>query len=124
MAPRKKPAAIGVKAPFPGFIEPALASAIEKVPSGDRWIHEIKFDGYRVQVHLTNTEVKVFTRRGRDWTRRFKKIADDAWHINALQFSGEVVVPAADGTATSRFFKTSSKAYRPRSSWSPSTSSI
>jgi ATP-dependent DNA ligase len=68
--------------------------------------------------------VKVFTRRGRDWTRRFKKIADDAWHINALQFSGEVVVPAADGTTTSRFFKTSSKAYRPRSSWSPSTSSI
>jgi bifunctional non-homologous end joining protein LigD len=49
---RKKPAAIGVKAPFPGFIEPALASSIEKVPSGARWIHEIKFDGYRVQIHL------------------------------------------------------------------------
>jgi bifunctional non-homologous end joining protein LigD len=41
---RKKQAAIGVKAPFPGFIEPALASSIEKVPSGARWIHEIKFD--------------------------------------------------------------------------------
>jgi hypothetical protein len=49
---REKPAAIGVKAPFPGFIEPALASPIEKVPSGSRWIHEIKFDGYRVQIHL------------------------------------------------------------------------
>ena len=49
---RRKPAAIGVKAPFPGFIEPALATSIEKVPSGGRWIHEIKFDGYRVQVHL------------------------------------------------------------------------
>ena len=42
---RKKPMAIGVKAPFPGFVEPALATSIEKVPSGDRWIHEIKFDG-------------------------------------------------------------------------------
>jgi len=42
---RQKPAAIGVKAPFPGFVEPALASSIEKVPSGARWIHEIKFDG-------------------------------------------------------------------------------
>jgi bifunctional non-homologous end joining protein LigD len=41
---RKKPAAIGVKAPYPGF-EPTLASSIEKVPGGDRWIHEIKFDG-------------------------------------------------------------------------------
>ena len=44
---RKKAAAIAVKAPFPGFVEPALATSVEKVPSGERWIHEIKFDGYR-----------------------------------------------------------------------------
>src|SRR5687768_1987347 len=61
---RRKPAGIGVKAPFPGFIEPALATSIEKVPSGERWIHEIKFDGYRVQVHLANETTKIFTRRG------------------------------------------------------------
>jgi bifunctional non-homologous end joining protein LigD len=97
---RKKPAAIGAKAPFPGFVEPALATTIEKVPNGDRWIHEIKFDGYRVQVHLANTEVKVYTRRGHDWTLRFKKIASDAWHIAASSaiIDGEIVVPAADGT--------------------------
>ena len=97
---RKKPAAIGVKAPFPGFIEPALASSIEKVPSGARWIHEIKFDGYRVQIHLANEAVKIFTRRGHDWTNRFKKIADDAWHIAAGSaiIDGEVVVPADNGT--------------------------
>jgi bifunctional non-homologous end joining protein LigD len=47
---RKKPAAIGVKAPYPGFIEPALASSIEQVPGGDRWLPEIKFDGYRVHL--------------------------------------------------------------------------
>ncbi|MEY9463902.1 bifunctional non-homologous end joining protein LigD [Bradyrhizobium ottawaense] len=95
-----KPAAIGVKAPFPGFVEPALASSIEKVPSGARWIHEIKLDGYRVQVHLANEAVKVFTRRGHDWTNRFKKVADDAWHIKAGSaiVDGEVVAPAADGT--------------------------
>jgi bifunctional non-homologous end joining protein LigD len=45
---RKKPAAIGVKAPYPAFIEPELATSVEKVPSGARWLHEIKFDGYRV----------------------------------------------------------------------------
>ena len=97
---RRKPPAIGVKAPFPGFIEPALATSIEKVPSGERWIHEIKFDGYRVQLHLANEAVKVFTRRGNDWTKRFKKIADDAWHISAGSaiIDGEIVVPAADGT--------------------------
>jgi bifunctional non-homologous end joining protein LigD len=97
---RKKPAAIGIKAPYPGFIEPALATSIDKVPSGERWIHEIKFDGYRVQVHLANNGVKVLTRRGNDWTNRFKKIADDAWHINAGSaiIDGEVVVPSANGT--------------------------
>jgi bifunctional non-homologous end joining protein LigD len=97
---RRKPAAMGVKAPLPGFIEPALASSIEKVPSGSRWIHEIKFDGYRVQIHLANEAVKIFTRRGHDWTHRFKKVAHDAWHIKAGSaiIDGEIVVPAADGT--------------------------
>ena len=60
---RRKPEAIGFKASLPGFVEPALASPIEKVPSGGRWIHEIKFDGYRVQVHLANEAAKIFTRR-------------------------------------------------------------
>jgi bifunctional non-homologous end joining protein LigD len=97
---RKKPPAIGTKARYPGFVEPALASLVEKVPSGERWLHEIKFDGYRVQVHLANSEVRVFTRRGHDWTNRFKKVAADAWHINAGSaiIDGEVVVPSADGT--------------------------
>ena len=97
---RKKPPAIGTKGRYPGFIEPALATSIEKVPGGDRWLHEIKFDGYRVQVHVVNEAVKVFTRRGHDWTKRFRKIADDAWHIAARSaiIDGEVVVPAADGS--------------------------
>ena len=97
---RKKPAATGVKAPLPGFIEPALATSIEKVPSGERWIHEIKFDGYRVQVHLANETAKIFTRRGLDWTHRFKKVAHDAWRIkaNSAVVDGEIVVPAADGS--------------------------
>jgi hypothetical protein len=70
------------------------------VPAGDRWVHEIKFDGYRVQVHLRDAAVKVFTRRGNDWTNRFSKIANEAWHINAGSaiIDGEVVVPSADGT--------------------------
>jgi bifunctional non-homologous end joining protein LigD len=97
---RKKPAAVGVKVPFPGFIEPALATTINKVPTGARWIHEIKFDGYRVQVHLRDAAAKIFTRRGHDWTHRFKKIAADAWHIGAGSaiIDGEVVVPAANGS--------------------------
>jgi bifunctional non-homologous end joining protein LigD len=70
------------------------------VPSGERWIHEIKFDGYRVQVHLANEAIRIFTRRGHDWTKRFRKVANDAWHIKASSaiIDAEIVVPAADGT--------------------------
>ena len=84
---------------MPGFIEPALATSIEKVPSGRRWIHEIKFDGYRVQVHLPNEAARIFARRGHDWTHRFKKVAHDAWRIKATSavVDGEIVVPATDG---------------------------
>ena len=82
------------------FIAPALATSISKVPSGGRWIHEVKFDGYRVQMHVVNEAIRIFTRRGNDWTDRFKKVAADAWSINAKSaiIDGEVVVPSADGT--------------------------
>jgi bifunctional non-homologous end joining protein LigD len=98
--PRSKPPAGGVKAIFPGFIVPALASSIERVRSGARWVHEIKFDGYRVQLHVANEGVRVFTRNGHDWTNRFKKIANEAFLISVASaiIDGEVVVPAPDGT--------------------------
>jgi bifunctional non-homologous end joining protein LigD len=61
----------------------------------------VKFDGYRIQVHIANDAVKILTRRGHDWTSRFKKIATDAWRINARSaiIDGEVVAPAADGVS-------------------------
>ena len=59
-------------------MEPALATSVDTVPNGQRWVHEIKFDGYRVQVHLKDAVVTVFTRRGNDWTNRFRKITADA----------------------------------------------
>ena len=99
---RRRPEAIGIKAPLPGFVEPALATSIEKVPSGSRWIHEIKFDGYRVQVHLANEAVRIFTRRGHDWTNRFKKVAHDAWRIkasSAVASSASRVSSPRSGTA-------------------------
>jgi bifunctional non-homologous end joining protein LigD len=93
--------AVGTKARFPGFFEPALATSISRPPRGAEWIYEIKFDGYRVQVHLHNCAVKVFTRRGNDWTNRFDKIAADAWRIAAgsATIDGEVVAPVDDGTS-------------------------
>jgi bifunctional non-homologous end joining protein LigD len=84
-----------------------------------RWVHEIKFDGYRVQVHLRDATVKVFTRRGNDWTHR-------AWHINAGSaiIDGEVVAPANDGTTDSSVLQNGLKGESTGSCWSPSTCSI
>lgn len=96
---RRKRSVIGVKAPFPGFIEPVLAEQVDRVPRGDRWIHEIKFDGYRGQLHIANYDVRIYTRRGLDWTKRFRKIAHDADLIKATSaiIDGEIVVPGEGG---------------------------
>lgn len=96
---RRKRTEIGTKAPFPGFIEPLLAEQVGRVPRGDRWLHEIKYDGYRAQLHIVGEEIKVFTRRGHDWTGRFRKIAEDAVPIRASSaiIDGEIVVPGEGG---------------------------
>src|SRR5207237_9451236 len=57
---------------------------------GTRWIHEIKFDGYGGQVHITDGAVTIFRRRGNDWTKRFGKIAADAFEVNADRRSSMV----------------------------------
>jgi bifunctional non-homologous end joining protein LigD len=72
---------------MPGFIKPQLATLKAKAPSGTNWIHEIKYDGYRVQIH---TGKKAFTRNGLNWTKRFSAIVD-ALPGEAI-IDGEVVV--------------------------------
>jgi bifunctional non-homologous end joining protein LigD len=78
---------------MPGFISPQLATLKLKAPSGDKWIHEIKFDGYRVQIHLNKGKVKIYTRSGLDWTNRFHVIAESFnIPVERAIFDGEVVV--------------------------------
>ena len=71
---------------MPGFIKPQLATLKSRAPKGDQWLHEIKYDGYRIQVHLSRGRKKVFTRNGLDWTKRFTEIA------GALAISGEAII--------------------------------
>jgi bifunctional non-homologous end joining protein LigD len=66
----------GIKpAPFPGFVSPCLASLRSKVPSARGFVHELKLDGYRVQAHLRDGRVRLYTRSGLDWTCRFRKLS-------------------------------------------------
>ncbi len=71
---------------MPGFIRPQLATLKYKAPKGEQWLHEIKYDGYRVQVHANRGRKKVYTRNGLDWTKRFSTIAA------ALDIPGEAII--------------------------------
>ena len=69
------------------------------VPTGDSWLHEVKFDGYRVQAHKIGLRVVVFSRNGHDFTDRFPSIAQLLQELpaNAAVLDGEVVANDADG---------------------------
>ena len=84
--------AAAATAEMPGFIKPQLATLKAIAPSGDQWLHEIKFDGYRVQVHLDKGKKRVFTRNGLDWTKRFSVIAGALDLPGQAILDGEVVV--------------------------------
>lgn len=83
---------------MPGFIKPQLATLKNKAPSGAQWIHEIKYDGYRAQVHVSSGAGKIFTRNGHDWTKRFSRIAGAFKLKSQTIFDGEIVVVHEDRT--------------------------
>ncbi|WP_354100767.1 RNA ligase family protein [Bradyrhizobium sp. RT5a] len=79
------------KAEMPGFIKPQLPTLKTKAPS-EGYIHEVKYDGYRAQVHVGKGSPKIFTRNGHDWTKPFSAIAG-AFKLKSQRiFDGEVVV--------------------------------
>jgi bifunctional non-homologous end joining protein LigD len=77
---------------MPGFISPQLATLKMKAPSGLLWIHEIKYDGYRIQLHIDGDDRRAYTRNGYNWVSRFSRIAG-AFDIEGQAIvDGEVVV--------------------------------
>ncbi len=75
---------------MPGFIPPQLCKSQERPPSASGWLHEIKFDGYRIQMRIENGMIELRTRKGLDWTGRFKQIATDAADLPDAIIDGEV----------------------------------
>jgi bifunctional non-homologous end joining protein LigD len=80
--------------PLPGFVEPCLATLKPEVPAGDKWVHEVKWDGYRLMVRIEDGDVRILTRRGHDWTDRFPAIRDaaKALPVRSAMIDGEAVV--------------------------------
>jgi bifunctional non-homologous end joining protein LigD len=103
---KKKAQAIHLKLPkgarkskLPGFVEPYLASLSERPPSGAGWLHEIKFDGYRLQAEIDTGSVTLRTRRGLDWTAKFGGIANQlaTLPVDTALVDGEALVEDAAG---------------------------
>ncbi|HUI96916.1 MAG TPA: DNA ligase D [Xanthobacteraceae bacterium] len=88
--------------PLPDFVPPSLATLREQPPQGVGWVHEIKFDGYRIQAHIDDGEVRLLTRKGLDWTDKFPNIARAlaGLPVTTALIDGELVVEDATGVSS------------------------
>jgi bifunctional non-homologous end joining protein LigD len=91
-----------LRAALPDFVPPSLATLRSAAPSGPEWIHEIKFDGYRIGARLDRGKVRLLTRKELDWTRRFERIAKAvaALPADTALLDGELVVENEKGVSS------------------------
>ena len=87
---------------LPGFVPPCLATLAERVPDNAKWLHEIKFDGYRLQAHINAGKATLYTRRGLDWTDKFAPIARTLAELpaDAAIIDGELIVEDEKGASS------------------------
>ena len=87
---------------LPEFVPPALATLRDRAPDDPGWVHEIKFDGYRIQARLDHGKVKLLTRKGLDWTAKFPDVAQAVARLPAKTalIDGEIVVEDANGISS------------------------
>jgi len=87
------------KGKLPPFQPVQLAALVDHVPSGDRWLHELKYDGYRTLIAVGGGEGRAYTRSGLDWSDRFAGLIAEATLLNVdnALIDGEAVVTLADG---------------------------
>lgn len=93
-----------VRAPMPRRLEPQLATRSSAAPTGDGWLHEIKFDGYRLIARIEGRAVHLFSRNGKDWTPRFANLVEVLadLDIDEAVIDGELVALQSDGTSSFR----------------------
>lgn len=75
----------------PEFIPPQLCKLVDRPPAGEQWLHEIKFDGYRLQLRVADGRATLKTRKGLDWTHKFAAIAAAASALPDCIIDGEAV---------------------------------
>ncbi len=82
-----------------GFIKPELPTLVPEPPTGEGWIYEIKYDGYRTLIVIDGGQVRAFTRNGNDWTRAYKRVVDACGKLKCelALIDGEMVVQDEHG---------------------------
>jgi len=90
--------ASGKRVRIPAFVEPELCKPLDRPPVGPGWGHEVKFDGYRLQLRIADGAVTLKTRKGLDWTAKFRAIADAAADFPNAIIDGEVAALDANGS--------------------------
>jgi bifunctional non-homologous end joining protein LigD len=90
-------AVLGTAEPMPQFIPPELCRLVERPPSGAGWVHEVKFDGYRIQARVEDGRVVLRTRKSLNWTSRFASIARAAANLPSGIYDGEIVALNKNG---------------------------
>jgi bifunctional non-homologous end joining protein LigD len=88
---------LAIKADMPNFVPPQLCKSTSRSPSADGWLHEIKFDGYRIQMRVEDGNVSLKTRTGLDWTDKFTAIATAAAKLPDAIIDGEIVALSKPG---------------------------
>src|SRR6266566_8842247 len=86
-------------APLPTWTKPQLANLVKEAPDGPDWLHEIKFDGYRMHARLDAGRTQILTRRGNDWTEKYPTIAKSIARLPARNayLDGELCGVLPDG---------------------------
>ncbi|GLR85072.1 DNA ligase D [Bradyrhizobium iriomotense] len=82
---------------MPDFVAPQLCTPVERPPPGEGWCHEIKFDGYRVQLRVEDGKATLKTRKGLDWTEKFASIAKEGGALPDVLIDGEIVALDRNG---------------------------
>src|SRR4051794_21152566 len=87
---------------LPAWIKPQLTKLVDAPPDGPEWLHEIKFDGYRMHLRLDRGAVRLLTRTGLDWARKYPAIASAVASLPARQayLDGELCGVRPDGTTS------------------------
>ncbi|MBB3595980.1 bifunctional non-homologous end joining protein LigD [Rhizobium sp. BK529] len=86
----RKDVATSTAADLPDFIDPQLCERLDRPPAGDDWLHEIKFDGYRIQMRVADGAATLKTRKGLDWTGKYPEIAAAAADLPDCIIDGEI----------------------------------